>query len=339
MRFYDLFCGIGGFRLGLERCGHKHVGSCEIDDYARKIYCKNFGAEPTEKDIRMVDPKTLPDFDILTAGFPCQAFSIAGRRQGFDDERGNLFFEIARIVKEKRPKTLLLENVKGLLNHDKGRTFATILITLYELGYDVEWQVINGKYFVPQNRERIFIVGHSREKPFRQVFPIREGDTIHVKTQSEAQGEGERIRSPYTRALDANYAKGGGSRTMIKTTHLVNSDIEDCRIGVMLTEKRTEHAKEIRRRIRQETGRDYNPRRDKIVEPRNDDLSGCLTTTSTVDRLLLTKDRIRSLTPLECERLMGFPDNWTEGLSDTRRYKCLGNAVIPSIIEKIATYI
>jgi DNA (cytosine-5)-methyltransferase 1 len=303
----------------LERCGDEHVGSCEINEYARKIYCKNFGSEPTEKDIRMVNPSDLPDFDILTAGFPCQAFSIAGKRLGFDDDRGNLFFEIARIVKQKRPKTLLLENVKGLLNHDRGRTFGTILNTLYELGYDVEWQVINGKYFVPQNRERVFIIGHLREKPFRKVFPLEFGNRFNNKTQITTQGEGQRLRSKYSGTIDSNYWKGG--RTII----------------AMLTERRTEEAKKIRQDIRKQTGKDYSPRRGKVLEPREDDIGNCLTANQTIEHILLYKDnyKLRQLTPLECERLMGFPDGWTEGLSDTQRYKCLGNAVIPAVVEEI----
>lgn len=323
IKFYDLFCGIGGFRLGLENIDKNrfiHIGSCEINKYARQIYQKNFGSEPTDSDIRTVDVSRLPDFDLLTAGFPCQAFSIAGRRKGFEDERGNLFFEIARIAKEKQPKTLLLENVKGLLNHDKGRTFGTIINTLYELGYDVEWQVINGKYFVPQNRERVFIIGHLRDKPFTKVFPLGEGDSILNQSQNETQREGQWLRGQYSGTIDSNYWKGG--RTVL----------------AMLTERRTDESKQIRRETRLQTGKDFSPRRGKILEPRRDDLGNCLTANRTIEHLLLNfKDySIRQLTVLECERLMGFPDNWTEGLSDTQRYRCLGNAVIPAIISKIA---
>ena len=161
MKFFDLFAGIGGFRVGLEAHGHECVGSCEIDKYARKIYGKNFGHEPEYKDVRDIDPKDIQDFDILCAGFPCQSFSLAGNRKGFEDTRGTLFFEIARLVKEKRPSILLLENVKGLLSHDKGETLSRILTILSKLGYQVEYRVLNSKdYGVPQNRERIFITGH-----------------------------------------------------------------------------------------------------------------------------------------------------------------------------------
>src|SRR3990167_5374578 len=162
MKFIEMFAGIGGFRHGLEKHRFKCVWANEIDKYACKIYRKNFGdKELFEGDIRAVDAISIPDHDLLCAGFPCQSFSIAGKRGGFEDTRGTLFFEIARIASVKRPELLLLENVKGLLSHDSGRTFGTILTTLSDLGYFLEWQVLNSKDFrVPQNRERVFIVGH-----------------------------------------------------------------------------------------------------------------------------------------------------------------------------------
>ena len=162
MKFFDLFCGVGGFRLGMERNGNVCIGRCEIDKYARQTYAKNFGHEPEFRDARDIDPTKLPEFQCLCAGFPCQSFSLAGARRGFEDTRGTLFFEIVRIAREKQPSILFLENVKGLLSHDKGQTFKIMLQTLDELGYDCEWQLVNSKYFVPQNRERIFIIGHFR---------------------------------------------------------------------------------------------------------------------------------------------------------------------------------
>jgi len=152
-------------------------------------------------DIRGVNPATIPDFDLLCAGFPCQAFSVAGKRKGFQDTRGTLFFEILRVAEAKRPALLLLENVKGLLNHDGGRTFTVILQSLDELGYWVEWQVLNSKHFgVPQNRERVFIIGHSRNGGTKPIFPITEADGVADQGPSE---EGE-----YSTAIDANYYKG-----------------------------------------------------------------------------------------------------------------------------------
>jgi DNA-cytosine methyltransferase len=163
-----MFAGIGGFRSGLEAAGgFRCVGYCEIDPYPRRAYeaLYDTGEEVFYQDARTIDPVTLPDLDLICGGFPCQSFSIAGRRGGFADTRGTLFFEIARIAEAKRPRYLLLENVPGLLSHDEGRTFATILRSLDELGYDVAWQVLNSKDFgVPQSRNRVYIVGYLRDR-------------------------------------------------------------------------------------------------------------------------------------------------------------------------------
>lgn len=186
MDFLDLFAGIGGFRMGLERLGHHCVGFCEIDKFARTSYKAIYDTrgEVEFHDITRVRNEEWRQFrgkvDLICGGFPCQAFSIAGKRRGFLDEtRGTLFFEIARAAKEIKPSLLFLENVKGLLSHDKGRTFRTILSTLDELGYDAEWQVLNSKDFcVPQNRERVFLIGHLRGAGTRKVFPIGRESTI-----------------------------------------------------------------------------------------------------------------------------------------------------------------
>jgi len=266
MRVFSLFSGIGGFDLAMRNLGHEIVGACEIDKYARTIYARHFPNVRIWEDARSIEPREIPDFDILCAGFPCQAFSVAGKRLGFEDTRGTLFYEIARIAIQKRPGYLFLENVRGLLNHDNGRTFATIIHTFYKNGYDVEWQVINSKYFVPQTRERVFIIGHSREKPTRPIFPITTSDPIFDGAQGKAPKKGQWLRSQICGTIDANYKKGAGSRTMIF----------------------------------------YN------------------------------NEKIRRLTPLECERLQGFPDNWTDGISDSQRYKSVGNAVTVPVVEFIA---
>lgn len=189
--------GIGGFRLAMEALGHTCVGSCEIDTHARETYKKGFGHYPEYKDATQIKPEELPNFDCLCAGFPCQSFSIAGQRGGFDDTRGTLFFEIIRIAREKQPPVLFLENVKGLLSHDQGHTFETMLAALDEVGYDAEWQVINGKYFLPQNRERVFIIGHLRGKGGRKIFPLGEDSELNTGAQEEKQGSREGVRSEY----------------------------------------------------------------------------------------------------------------------------------------------
>ena len=200
IRFIEMFCGVGGFRLGLENCRQRRIGlrigqripdgrnksdvessdrrederksayfrciwANDYDKYACQIYRKRFGTkELVEGDIRNIGTDKIPEHELLTGGFPCQAFSIAGKREGFQNKtKGTLFYEICRVIRSKGPRYLLLENVKGLLSHDDGRTFAIILLSLDELGYDVEWQVLNTKHWLPQNRERIFIFGIRRE--------------------------------------------------------------------------------------------------------------------------------------------------------------------------------
>lgn len=174
IKFFDMFAGIGGFRSGLEAIGgFECIGYCEIDKYAKQAYEAMYdtGGELYFDDARKIVPEQLPEFDLITGGFPCQSFSIAGARKGFDDTRGTLFFEIARIVAVKKPKYIFLENVPGLLNHDEGRTFETILRTLDGLGYDVCWQVLNSKNFgVPQSRNRVFIVGYLRGQRAGEVL-------------------------------------------------------------------------------------------------------------------------------------------------------------------------
>lgn len=183
MRFLDLFSGIGGFRLGMERAGHKCVGFCEIDKYTRASYQAIHDTEG-EIDFKDITEVTDEEFrklrgkvDIICGGFPCQAFSIAGNQLGFEDARGTLFYEIARAAEQVKPRYLFLENVRNLLSHDKGKTFERMLKILDELGYDAEWQVLNSKNFgVPQNRERVFIIAHLRGERTYRVFPIRGKD-------------------------------------------------------------------------------------------------------------------------------------------------------------------
>jgi DNA (cytosine-5)-methyltransferase 1 len=180
LTFYDAFAGMGGIRLGMERAGFDCVGSCEIDASARETYAMNFGVEPRHSDIREVGQ--LPrGTKILCGGFPCQAFSHLGRRRGFRDPNGNLFFELARLMDVSQPKACLLENVKGLVSHDGGKTIGTILGTLGEIGYHVSWEVLRAEDFgLPQRRERIFIVGF-RDKRAWSAFRFPEGWPMGLK--------------------------------------------------------------------------------------------------------------------------------------------------------------
>lgn len=259
MKYFSMFSGIGGFEIPLNKLGAECVGYSEIDKYAIKVYERHFKHE-NYGDATAINPSELPDFNLLVGGFPCQAFSIAGKRKGFDDTRGTLFFDIARILAEKRPRHLVLENVKGLLSHDSGKTFQKILGVLSDLGYRVEWQVLNSKDFgVPQNRERIYFVGHLRGECSGQVFPITSTNrTYNKKLERYATG------TIKTRAGDSQ-----NDNTFVATD---------------------------------------------TKEP-----------------------RIRRLTPKECARLQGFPDDWCSELSDTQAYKCFGNAVTVNVVQAVMT--
>lgn len=200
VKFLDLFAGIGGFRLGMEMVGHVCVGYVEWDKYARKSYeaIHDAKGEWTAHDITRITDEQWRDFkgkvDVICGGFPCQAFSVAGKKRGFEDTRGTLFFDAARAIKQIEPRYVFLENVKGLLNHNNGRTFGTIISTLDELGYDCEWQVINSKHHgQPQNRERVFIIGHHRSYGNEPVFPIaKTTDGILRSIQADTSGKGHK---------------------------------------------------------------------------------------------------------------------------------------------------
>jgi len=299
---------------------------------------KNYG------DCTKINWGDVPGFDLLVGGFPCQAFSIAGKRLGFDDTRGTLFFEIARAIKEKRPKYFLLENVKGLLSHDSGRTFKTIITTLAELGYDLQWQVLNSKNFgVPQNRERVFIIGCLRGESIGQVFPV--GGMCKENTETSTL---KTIRSGY-------YKQGFGSQLVYKGAVMSEKNKQWLNDGKQNSRnfpqgQRVYGTEGIASTIAGNAGglggktglyevkavltpdraeKRQNGRRMK------EDGEPSFTLTGQDIHGVSYENKIRRLTPTECERLQGFPDGWTEGVSDTQRYKCLGNAVSVPVIEAI----
>ena len=210
MKYLSLFSGIGGFELGLENSKYEFecIGFSEINDYAKAIYTRWFPRHRDLGDASEIDPKELQDFELLVGGFPCQAFSLAGKRQGFDDTRGTLFFEIARICAEKQPKYLLLENVKGLLSHDGGRTFKKILGVLSELGYDVEWQIFNSKSFgTAQNRERLFIKGYFRDKCGSEILSVKRSNREIGVSQRKGLKPVKFNRQVKKRVHDADYGE------------------------------------------------------------------------------------------------------------------------------------
>lgn len=243
MNFLDFFAGIGGFRLGMEAAGHNCVGYVEWDKFARKSYeaIHNTEGEWTAHDITTVSDDDFRLFrgtvDVICGGFPCQAFSIAGKRGGFEDTRGTLFFDVARAAEQIKPRYLFLENVKGLLSHDQGNTFGTILNTLDELGYDVEWQVLNSKNFgVPQNRERVFIIGHLRGSSRREIFPIsgtsEPTNNIEIIAHRKGYKRNTQVFNPVglTEALDTAQGGGRGHYTVMMNRNEIKreTDISHC---------------------------------------------------------------------------------------------------------------
>lgn len=217
IKFFDIFAGIGGFRSGLEKAGgFKCVGYCEIDKYAKLAYETLYDTkgEVYYNDARKIKPEELPDFDLMCGGFPCQSFSQAGKRLGFADARGTLFFEIARIAAVKKPKYLLLENVPGLLSHDSGRTFAAILSSLDELGYDVAWQVLNSAdHNVAQSRKRVYIVGFLRERCAGQILSFTDANPKTLIQRIPGK-EGNRVYSPEGLSITLTSQAGGfGGKT------------------------------------------------------------------------------------------------------------------------------
>lgn len=352
LKFLDLFAGIGGFRLGMERAGHECVGFCEIDPFARKSYkaIHNTEGEFEFHDITAVTDESVRGIgrvDAICGGFPCQAFSIAGKRAGFEDTRGTLFFEIARFASILRPKYLFLENVTGLLNHDNGNTFETILGALDELGYDAEWQVFNSKNFgVPQNRERVFIIGHLRGAGGRAIFPVGGGDEEAGSLQGqstntitarygEAQGSGSYIiesQQPKIIQRGHGYNQGGEhniaptltsnswqENNVLKIREAVSSGYVEATVGDSVnlafpnsTTSRGRVGKGIANTVL--TGGDqgvvvYDFYNRKIKgEVGTLTASGHQGNTKAGTFGILDGIRIRKLTPRECWRLQGFPD-------------------------------
>lgn len=376
MNFLDLFAGIGGFRLGMERAGHKCVGYCEIDKYARLSYnaIHNTEGEIDYKDITEVTNeefrKLRGKVDVICGGFPCQAFSIAGNQLGFEDARGTLFYEIARAAEQVKPRYLFLENVRNLLSHDKGKTFTRMLKILDELGYDVEWQVLNSKNFgVPQNRERVFIIGHLRGECTYRVFPIR-GKDEKFNTDGEINQVGNIGKSDnfggnpqVTRVYDINgisptlnTMQGGGREPKIVVPVLTPDRVEKRQNGrrfktngepmfTITTQDR--HGVLVKEATKQGyavagVGDSINFSHPNSKTRRGRVGKNIANTLLTSDEqgVVLSDYKIRKLTPRECWRLQGFPD-WAFDKaqavnSNSQLYKQAGNSVTVNVIEEIA---
>jgi DNA (cytosine-5)-methyltransferase 1 len=301
LRFIDLFCGIGGFRIAFEKAGGKCVFSSDYDKFSQQTYKANFGELP-HGDINLVEVANIPAHDILCAGFPCQPFSIAGvskknslgRLHGFDDvKQGNLFFSIADILDQHRPSAFVLENVKNLKGHDKGKTFSVIKDTLERvLGYTIHTNIIDARYVVPQHRERIFIVGFREKRDFE--FPVFPEKGPLLGTILESRPDKKYTLTDHLWNYLQNYAAkhkaagngfGFGLVTKDDTTRTLSARYHKDGSEILIAQP------------------GKNPRR---------------------------------LTPRECARLMGYPDNYKIVVSDTQAYRQFGNSVVVPVVEKIA---
>ncbi len=307
--FIDLFAGIGGMRIAFERAGGHCVYSSEWNKYSQQTYFANFGEQP-EGDITQISASSIPDHDILVAGFPCQPFSIAGvskknslgRATGFEDKtQGTLFFDVCRILKEKRPKAFMLENVKNLCSHDKGRTFKIILESLEELNYKVFYSVLDGQNYVPQHRERILIVGFDREKYGKNVqfnfdltprFPKPVMRDILDQNVDEKYTLSDKLWIYLQNYAAKHKAAGNGFGYGIAPLDGVSRTI---------------------------SARYYKDGSEILIEQEG--------------------KNPRRLTPRECARLQGFPDDFKIPVSDTQAYKQFGNSVVVPLMENVARLI
>lgn len=379
--YVSLFSGIGGFEQALNKLGGKCVMASEIDKFANKAYEILYGHK-TVGDVKKIAAEDVPDHDLLVGGFPCQAFSVAGKRLGFADTRGTLFFEVARIAKVKQPRVVFLENVKGLISHDEGRTLNVIIQTLSDIGYTVDFNVLNSKYFgVPQSRERIFIIAVRDDLITPEDWEI-EGNNVVAKGKkriSEIEGiktfnfdwpsqieVTKRLKDILEVNVDEKYYISEENTEKLLSqlkneTKLKRNDIPH-RLGSLYSGNHLSGSLYDANAIAPTltaVGSNYalvkydNPKMVGKLDISNYDMSNrvydedyvgpTITAQGAITKVLVRKEEkpvIRKLTPLECWRLQGFPDEAHEavknaGISDSQRYKMAGNAVTVNVIEAI----
>lgn len=315
-KFIDLFCGIGGFRIGFERNGFECVFSSDFDKKVQETYKNNFGETPYG-DITKVNTKEIPEFDILLGGFPCQPFSISGKKKGFDDTRGTLFFDICRIIDEKNPSVVILENVKHIIHHDKRRTFKIIIETLTDLGYNVNYKILNTTDFgLPQNRERVFIIGTknsyfnfdkiklNKSKPLSYFLDKRSDFKYLEKTEYTLLDKKYIKTQPDSGLKFVGYRNKDGFKKGVRpnTLHLNRTHRQPNRIYSVEGYHPTIPSQEP-------SGRFF------IYEPE--------------------KDSVRKLTIDECYRIMGFPNDYIKNENVSSRYKQIGNSVSVNITYEL----
>jgi DNA (cytosine-5)-methyltransferase 1 len=343
MKVGTFFSGVGSPEQALKNLDIKHEieFACDIDKYAKQTYLKNFNPKLFATDITALDMTDLSYVDLLVFGFPCQAFSMAGKRQGFDDTRGTLFYDALRYLKEHRPRYFIAENVKGLLSHDNGKTFQTIIdclakTTNYQmslmpfdnLGYHIHYKVLNTKDFgIPQNRERIFIIGIRDDEDNNFNFPkeipleLKLKDILQDNPNSKYYLSDKAVcrieKSKFSQKFKNESTEYVGCITA--GYYKIPSD-GNYLISHSLYPRNSKTGKGGTGHLSKEDGTTY-----------------CLDTGNmqAIELQNKTNNRIRRLTPMECERLQGFPDNFTEGVSDTQRYKQMGNTITVNVIELI----
>lgn len=309
-KFIDLFAGIGGFHLALSAFGLQCVFACEWDKYAAETYTKNFQLKP-HGDINNIQAGDIPAHQIVCAGFPCQAFSIAGKQKGFTDTRGTLFFQVVRIIEWHQPPVIFLENVKNLVRHDHGKTFEIVIETLESLGYQVFHQIFNASHFgLPQNRQRIYIVAfHKNINAENFVFPQPSDQPVCLQDILEKYPTHAKIIQRDDINIYKNYLPEILASGEIK---LLNKPIQ---IGKVNKGGQGE--------------RIYHPFGHAITLSANGGGIGAKT------GLYLIDGQVRKLSPRECARLQGFPDNFVLDTSPNQAYKQLGNSVAINVLQNI----
>lgn len=336
MRLLDLFSGIGGFARGIEQAGIKieeHYYS-EIDKYAEAIYRRHYPRAQPLGAVADVRGDKYEPFDLITFGFPCQDISVAGKRKGLQGARSNLFFEAARIIRENKPRAFIFENVKGLFSSNGGKDFITVLREIADIGlYECQWQLLNTSWFLPQNRERIYLIGHLAGTSIGQIFPIGEGSQFDVNESREEPSGKSRVST-----LDSRYGQRWSGETYVQG-------------GVMIESHHRPQGERVQSEERSPLI-DHTPHYLKAVplkylnrNQKNYQGDYSFTVDSVNTGGVSEHGRIRRLTPTECARLQGFPDNWCEqgidedgdrmDISDAQQYKCYGNAVSTVVVEAI----
>lgn len=365
INYIDLFSGIGGFHLGILKAGIKINKSfySDIDKYANQIYTKHFNKSIGLGDVRNINKETIYNecgrdgkINLISFGFPCQDLSVAGKGLGFEGSRSSLFFEAIKLIQELQPDYFIFENVKGLLSTCGGKNFELVLQEISNIGYDGQWQLVNTSWFLPQNRERIYFVGYNRAttKCPSQIFPIARTDRNPAEIQSAPKAKQNGFFSKDTQTQRKNELSKGGRQSEGRFNRnssdelninsilkkFVKSDCQGYRVyktngasatinanAGVLGAKTGLYAIPVltpERENKRQNGRRFKTDGEPAFTLTTQDRHG-----------VCDGSNIRRLTPTECERLQGFPDGWTDGLSDNQRYKCLGNAVSVPVVEEI----